>query len=99
MLADAIPEPIDDDYALVSVRWTSEELHREKARLLAADLAVLGKQPRWWRFRARRRYDRLVRQLKKSRMSELQLILAVQDPRHRTEMVSRVGWLLWKKDR
>ena len=92
MHAEAIPEPIDDDCALVPVRWTSEELHREKARLVASDLAALGRRPRWWRFRARRRYDRLARRIRKARMGELQVILAAQDPRHRAEMVFRVGW-------
>lgn len=92
MYAEAIPEPIDDDCALVPVRWTSKELHREKDRRLTADLAALGRRPRWWRFRARRRYDRSARRLRKARMSELQVILAAQDPRHRAEMVFRVGW-------
>lgn len=100
MLAEAIPEPIDDDdYALVPVRLTSEEMHREKDRLLAIDLAALGRRPGWWRFRARRRYDRSARWLRKSRMWELQVILAAQDPRHRAEMVARVGWVLPTEDR
>ena len=74
--------------------WTSEALHLEKDRRLAEDLTALGRRPSWWRPRARRRYDRAVRRLKKAHGNDLRVMLAAQDPRHRALLAHLTGWKL-----
>jgi len=97
MQAEAL-DIVDDSVALVPAIWTFELFRQTFARRLADDLAKLGRRPSWWRFRARRRYDRSMRRLKRGHMSELQMILAAQDPKHRALIAARLGWRIPTED-
>jgi len=85
----ARPDYLDE---VMSARWTSEELCREKDRRLIEDLQTLGPRPAWWRPRARRQYDRSSRRLKKAHDSDLRTMLAAQDPTYRAAMAHLIGW-------
>lgn len=72
--------------------WTVSELHAEKTRRLAEDLAVLGSRPRWWQPRLRRHYDRTVARLNEAHESNLRTMLATQDPVRRAITANLIGW-------
>ena len=77
---------------VMSVRWTAQELCREKERRLAEDLRTLGPRPGWWRPRARKQYDRSVLYLEKAHYKHLGEMLAIQDPTRRAIMGHLIGW-------
>jgi hypothetical protein len=77
---------------VLSVRWTYDEMCREKDRRLIEDLQTLGPRPAWWRRRARRLHDRSVRRLKKAHYKHLCEMLAIQDPTYRAIMGHLIGW-------
>ena len=72
--------------------WTAEALRLEKDRRLANDLAALGPRPPWWRRRARRQHDLVVRHFKKAHANDLRTMLAAQDPKQRALIAHLIGW-------
>jgi hypothetical protein len=79
---------------------TSVQMLLEKDRRLAADLAVLGPEPPWWRLRRRRQWRRRHRVLSIAHAADLDSMLRAPDDGHRATTALLIGWISfaeWKE--